>query len=281
MLRAEQRHGAGGGLALLLRRHHGPWCSATAWTVAPCEEVLAPEHSTICTTLADTGWKAGGGRKARVDAREIGLSDLVVIWGGNPVATQVNVMTHMAKARKQRGAPAGGDRPLPHRHAHSRPTCTSGPTARQRRGAGRRRHPHAAGAKASPTGTIWRASPIGIAEVGGALRRLHSRPGRRRSPALTVEEITAFARPLRRPQAAVLSGSATAFPARAMALPNVHAVTCLPTVITGAWQHEGGGALYGQTQLYPSGSKPDRGPRCLGSFGAGARSVPPGADPDR
>ena len=30
----------------------------------------------------------------------------------------------------------------------------------------------------------------------------------------------------------------------------MHAVTCLPAV-TGAWQHPGGGALYGQTGIYP------------------------------
>jgi len=31
-------------------------------------------------------------------------SDLIVIWGTNPVSTQVNVMTHAARARKERGA---------------------------------------------------------------------------------------------------------------------------------------------------------------------------------
>ena len=31
-------------------------------------------------------------------------SDLIVVWGGNPVSTQVNVMTHITRARKERGA---------------------------------------------------------------------------------------------------------------------------------------------------------------------------------
>ncbi len=54
--------------------------------------------STICVTLADTGWIAGTGVKRGADVREIGEhSDLVVIWGGNPVNTQVNVMTHAMK----------------------------------------------------------------------------------------------------------------------------------------------------------------------------------------
>src|SRR5262245_49608678 len=62
-------------------------------------------YSTICVTLSDTGWIAGTGTKHGVDLREVGEhSDLVVIWGGNPVNTQVNVMTHVARAQR-RGAP--------------------------------------------------------------------------------------------------------------------------------------------------------------------------------
>ena len=60
--------------------------------------------STICVTLSDTGWIAGTGVKRGADVREIDEhSDLVVIWGGNPVNTQVNVMTHAMRAKK-RGA---------------------------------------------------------------------------------------------------------------------------------------------------------------------------------
>src|SRR5882724_8114185 len=60
--------------------------------------------STICVMLSDSGWLAGVGVKRGVDAREIVESDLVVVWGGNPVSTQVNVMTHITRARKERGA---------------------------------------------------------------------------------------------------------------------------------------------------------------------------------
>ncbi|MGO4837351.1 molybdopterin-dependent oxidoreductase, partial [Rhizobiaceae sp. 2RAB30] len=38
------------------------------------------------------------------DPREMAKSDCVVIWGTNAVVTQVNVMTHAVKARKERGA---------------------------------------------------------------------------------------------------------------------------------------------------------------------------------
>jgi anaerobic selenocysteine-containing dehydrogenase len=62
------------------------------------------QYSTICTTLAWTGWLAGAGALRGTDMREMRQSDLVVIWGGNPVNTQVNVMAHVALARKERGA---------------------------------------------------------------------------------------------------------------------------------------------------------------------------------
>ena len=61
-------------------------------------------YSTICSTIARVGFAAGTGKVAGVDPREMGVSDLVVIWGTNPVNTQVNVMTHAARARKERGA---------------------------------------------------------------------------------------------------------------------------------------------------------------------------------
>ncbi len=62
------------------------------------------QKSTICITLADTGWKAGTGMKRGVDAREIADTDLLVVWGGNPVCTQVNVMHHYARAKRTRDA---------------------------------------------------------------------------------------------------------------------------------------------------------------------------------
>jgi anaerobic selenocysteine-containing dehydrogenase len=64
----------------------------------------ARQHSSICTTLAWTGFIAGTGKLAGPDPREMAKSDLVVIWGTNPVNTQVNVMTHAVRARKERGA---------------------------------------------------------------------------------------------------------------------------------------------------------------------------------
>ncbi|MBY0612242.1 MAG: molybdopterin oxidoreductase family protein [Beijerinckiaceae bacterium] len=62
------------------------------------------QYDTICTNMAWTGYVAGTGRLAGPDPREIARADCVVIWGTNAVATQVNVMTHAIRARKERKA---------------------------------------------------------------------------------------------------------------------------------------------------------------------------------
>jgi anaerobic selenocysteine-containing dehydrogenase len=61
-------------------------------------------HSTICVNPAYAGFAAGVGKIAGPDPREMAKSDLIVIWGTNAVSTQVNVMTHATRARKERGA---------------------------------------------------------------------------------------------------------------------------------------------------------------------------------
>jgi anaerobic selenocysteine-containing dehydrogenase len=61
-------------------------------------------YQTICANVARVGFSIGTGKIAGVDPREMGVSDLIVIWGTNPVNTQVNVMTHASRAKKERGA---------------------------------------------------------------------------------------------------------------------------------------------------------------------------------
>ena len=60
-------------------------------------------HKTICVQIAYDGWRAGYGALRGADGREIAETDLAVIWGCNAAATQINVMHHIARARK-RGA---------------------------------------------------------------------------------------------------------------------------------------------------------------------------------
>jgi len=61
------------------------------------------QHSTICTMLAWSGFLAGTGRLAGADPREMARAEVVTIWGTNAASTQVNVMTHALRARRERG----------------------------------------------------------------------------------------------------------------------------------------------------------------------------------
>jgi anaerobic selenocysteine-containing dehydrogenase len=62
------------------------------------------QAANICTELVQNGWRGGCGGPMGPDPREMAGADLIIVWGGNPVTTQVNVMTHISQARKERGA---------------------------------------------------------------------------------------------------------------------------------------------------------------------------------
>src|SRR5262245_25380145 len=203
-------------------------------------------HSTICVALSDNGWIAGAGAKRGVDLREVGEhSDLVVIWGGNPVNTQVNVMTHVARAQR-RGAPLVVVDPYRTGTAE-RATVHLAP------------RPGTDGALACAVMHVLFAE--GFADWA-YMRAYTDAPDelaehvRTRTPewaaaitGLTVEEIVAFARLYGRTKRSFIRCHHGFSRSRNGAV-NMHAVTCLPAV-TGAWQHRGGGALYGHTGIYP------------------------------
>jgi hypothetical protein len=69
-LAAEREFGAEIGLALLLRRHHGPGDARRHQPPAPCEEIFR-FYSTICANPAWTGFAIGTGKIAGVDPREM------------------------------------------------------------------------------------------------------------------------------------------------------------------------------------------------------------------
>ena len=202
--------------------------------------------STICVTLSDTGWTAGTGMKRGVDLREIDdHSDLVVIWGGNPVNTQINVMNH-AMAAKRRGAPLVVVDPY-------------------RTGTAEQADVHLA-IRPGTDGALACAMMHVLFREGLAdwdyLRRYTDCPDdlaqhvSTRTPewaaaltGLSVEQITDFARLYGRTKRSYIRCH-HGFSRSRNGAANMHAVTCLPAV-TGAWQYLGGGALYGQTAMYP------------------------------
>ena len=64
----------------------------------------AGQYETICVMISWTGYIAGTGLLAGPNPEQMAESDCVVIWGTNPVNTQINVMTHAIRARRERGA---------------------------------------------------------------------------------------------------------------------------------------------------------------------------------
>lgn len=52
----------------------------------------------ICTELVQNSWIKVAGGTMGPDSRELAECYLIIVWGGNPVSTQVNVMVHISRA---------------------------------------------------------------------------------------------------------------------------------------------------------------------------------------
>ncbi len=194
---------------------------------------------TICSTTAERGWFAGVGRHAGPDPREMAQSDLIVMWGGNPVSTQVNAMTHATRARKERGAKlvvvdpyrtptaAVADLHLPLRPGTDGALACAMMHVAFRDGHADREYmaryadcPERLEAHVASRGPAWASAITGLSEA----------------------EIEHFARLYgTTPRAFIRLGYG--FTRSRNGPVNMHAVTCLPTV-TGSWRHLGGGAFW-------------------------------------
>jgi anaerobic selenocysteine-containing dehydrogenase len=196
------------------------------------------QHSTICNALTDAGWLVGVGIKRGIDGREMAQSDLIVVWGGNPVSTQVNVMTHIAKARKDRGARLvvvdpyrTGTAEIADMHLAPLPGTDA----------------------ALACGIMHVLFREGYADRAYLARYTDDPAGleahvESRTPqwaaaitGLGADEIVAFARLYGETKRAYIR-LGYGFSRQRNGAANLFAVTCLPAV-TGAWQYEGGGAL--------------------------------------
>jgi anaerobic selenocysteine-containing dehydrogenase len=203
------------------------------------------QQSTICTTICESGWAAGVGRPMGPDAREMARSDLIVVWGGNPVATQVNVMTHIARARKERGARLvvvdpyrTGTAAAADMHLAPRP-ATDGALA------------CAVMHCAFRDGLADRAYMASHTDFPAGLEAHLASRGPDWASAITgipVEQIEAFARLYNTTQRAYIRVG-YGFSRVRNGAAAMHAVTCMPSV-TGAWRHEGGGAFWNNRGIY-------------------------------
>jgi anaerobic selenocysteine-containing dehydrogenase len=203
------------------------------------------QKMTICTTLPEIGWLAGVGQSRALDPREMAKSDLIVVWGGNPVATQVNVMTHVTRARKERGAKVVVIDP------YKTPTAAVADIHLAPR-------PGTDGALACAVmhvafrdGYADRAYMARYTDVPTALEAHLATRGPAWASGITglpVAEIESFAKLYCSTQRSFLR-LGYGFARGRNGAANMHAVSCLPAV-TGAWQHEGGGALWSNRGMY-------------------------------
>ncbi len=202
-------------------------------------------YGTICVNLAWPGFIAGAGKIAGPDPREIAKSDCVVIWGTNAVSTQVNVMTHAARARKERGAKIVAI------DIYRNATMEQADLALCLR-------PGTDGALACAVMHILFRDGFAdwpyLEKYTDCPRELEAHL-RTRDPqwasaitGLSVEDIEAFARLIGTTQKTFFR-LGYGFSRQRNGAVNMHAASCI-AAITGAWQYEGGGAFHNNAAIF-------------------------------
>ena len=200
---------------------------------------------TICVGVAWPGYIAGTGRMSGISPAEMTKSDVVVIWGTNAAATQVNLMTHATRARKDHGAKVVAVDIYPTE------TMRQADLALQLR-------PGTDGALACAVmHALFRdglADRDYMARYTDAPEALEAHL-RDKTPewgsaitGLRVEEIEAFAALVGRNKRTFFR-LGYGFSRQHNGAANMHAALSIPAV-TGAWAHEGGGALHASSAVY-------------------------------
>ncbi|HJP20420.1 MAG TPA: molybdopterin-dependent oxidoreductase [Alphaproteobacteria bacterium] len=197
------------------------------------------ENGTICMTPSFSGWNAGVGTLRGVDPCEIAEADLIVVWGGNPVHTQVNLMSHIQRARKERGAK------LVVVDVYQTPTVAAADIPIILR-------PGTDGALACAMMNVILADGLADTDYLARLTDFDDNVRRHlesRTPAWAAEltgldeqTIVDFARLYGQAERSFLR-LGIGFTRSRNGATNMHAVSCLPA-LTGAWQQLGGGAFF-------------------------------------
>jgi anaerobic selenocysteine-containing dehydrogenase len=202
-------------------------------------------YDTICVALAWPGVTAGTGRVAGTDPREMAKSDLIVIWGTNPAHTQINVMTHAVRARRERGARIAV-------------VDIYETTTMKQADIGIIVKPGTDGAVAAAIMHVlfrdgladWAYMEKYTDDPSGLARHLEDRSPRwaEAISGVPAGEIESLARLIgTTPRTFFRVGYG--FSRSRNGAVNIHAVMSIPAV-TGAWQHEGGGALQSNSGIY-------------------------------
>jgi len=200
---------------------------------------------TICVTPGVSGWQAGVGAQRGVDPVEIEAAELIIVWGGNPVHTNVNLMNHIQKARKSNGAK------LVVVDVYRTSTMAAADI-------GIVLNPGTDGALACAVMQVILAEGMADEAFLGELTdfdadvRTHlAEKTPEWAAAITgvdADEIRAFARLYGRTAKSFLR-LGVGFTRSRNGASNMHAVSCLPAV-TGAWRHKGGGAFFASFDIW-------------------------------
>jgi len=200
---------------------------------------------TICTGTVHPGWKAGVGAFMGASPYEMAEADMVILWGTNAVATQVNVMNHVSRARKNHGAKLivvdpyrNGSAEVADQHICLRPG-TDGALAVAMM--------HVLFAE----GYADRDYMARYTDVPDKLEehlKTRTPEWAARITGLSVEEIVGFARAYGATERAFIRVG-YGFSRSRNGAANVHAVSCLPSV-TGKWLVPGGGAFFSNSDIY-------------------------------
>ena len=206
----------------------------------------------------------------------MGVSDLVVIWGTNPVNTQVNVMTHASRARKERGAKIAAI------DVYNNDTMKQADIKILLR-------PGTDGAFACGVmnvlfreGYADRAYMDRYTDCPDELEaHLATRTPEWASAisGVPVEEIEAFARVVGQTKRSFFR-LGYGFTRSRNGAAQMHAALCIPAV-TGAWQYEGGGAFFNNASIWKFDESIIEGHDAIDRTTPLARSVPDRAYPDR
>jgi anaerobic selenocysteine-containing dehydrogenase len=200
---------------------------------------------TICVTPAMSGWAAGVGGQRGTDPMEIEESDLIIVWGGNPVHTNVNLMSHIQKARKTRGAK------LVVVDVYRTSTMTAADIGLVLR-------PGTDAALACGMMQVMldegMADEDYLAEFTDFDDEVRAHLSTKTPEwasdvtGLTVEEITTLARLYGQTKKSFIKFG-VGFTRSRNGATNMHAASALPA-ITGAWRHRGGGAFWGSFDIW-------------------------------
>ena len=223
-------------------------------------------EGTICSSIGKAGLLAGIGGSFGTDAREMPESELIVVWGMNPVYTQVNVMAWIAKARKNGARLVVID---PHRTATAEKADLHLPI-----------NPGTDDALACAVMNVLFAD--GLADRSFLMERtdfsaeieaeLKDRTPEWAAPitGLPVEQIRDFARMYGTTQRSFIRVG-YGFTRSRNGAARLHTVSCLPAV-SGAWRHRGGGFLAASGGRLSHRQDADRRPG-RSDFGPSARHV--------